>query len=119
MSQSGDNKVSLSAKFSFPSGVSSEVEQSFDASNCKPAIIGLAPGVEAVKPKGGEYGYSGMHDHGPLPAPKEGGDFALLIDIVQQAKKNSDELLTRIINEEKAGANKNSDRITKKLKIGE
>jgi hypothetical protein len=60
-----------------------------------------------------------MHDHGPLPAPKEGGDFALLIDIVQQAKKNSDELLTRIINEEKAGANKNSDRITKKLKIGE
>ena len=49
MSQSGDNKVSLSAKFSFPSGVSSEVEQSFDASNCKPAIIGLAPGVEAVK----------------------------------------------------------------------
>ena len=60
-----------------------------------------------------------MHDHGPLPAPKEGGDFELLIDIVQQAKKNSDELLTRIINEEKAGANKNSDRITKKLKIGE
>jgi len=49
MTQSGNNKVSLSAKFSFPSGVSSEVEQSFDASNCQPAIIGLAPGVEAVK----------------------------------------------------------------------
>lgn len=60
-----------------------------------------------------------MHDHGPLPAPKEGGDFALLIDIVQQAKKNSDELLTRIINEEKAGNSKNSDKITKKPKIGE
>ncbi len=45
-----------------------------------------------------------MHDHGPLPAPKEGGDFALLIHMVQQAKKKSDELLTNIIEKEKNSA---------------
>jgi hypothetical protein len=43
-----------------------------------------------------------MHDHGALPAPKEGGDFAKLIGMVNQARKHSDELLTKIINEEKA-----------------
>jgi hypothetical protein len=71
------------------------------------------------QPKGGEYGYCGMHDHGPLPLPKEGGDIALLIDVVQQAKKNSDKLLTRIIEEERAmSSNKIVDGITKKQKIG-
>jgi hypothetical protein len=60
-----------------------------------------------------------MHDHGPLPLPKEGGDIALLIDVVQQAKKNSDKLLTRIIEEERAmSSNKIVDGITKKQKIG-
>jgi len=61
-----------------------------------------------------------MHDHGPLPKPKEGGEFALLISLVKEARRNSDELLTRIIKEET-----NVDRIAKdekakkKQKIGE
>ena len=75
--------------------------------------------ISNSQPKGGEYGYSGMHDHGPLPLPKEGGEFALLVDIIQQAKKNSDELLTRIIEEEKTMKSaKSSDGVTKKQKIG-
>ncbi len=42
-----------------------------------------------------------MHDHGKLPEPKEGGDMALLLSMVKEAQKSSDELLTRIIKEEK------------------
>ena len=60
--------------------------------------------INHPQPKGGDYSYSGMHDHGPLPAPKEGGDFALLIHMVQQAKKKSDELLTNVIEKEKNSA---------------
>ena len=41
-----------------------------------------------------------MHDHGPLPPPKEGGDFAKLIGMVNEARKHSDEVLTKVINEE-------------------
>ena len=53
------------------------------------------------KPEPGDYSYSGMHDHGPLPAPKEGGQFAQMIGLVSAAKKASDEYLTQIIEKEK------------------
>lgn len=122
MSASDDQKpLSITAKFSFPNEVSSEVEQTFDATNCTPAILGLPAMVDPVKPKGGDYSYSGMHDHGPLPAPKEGGEFSLLIDIVQQAKKNSDELLTKIIQEEKNAGRREQTNVKgkKKQKMGE
>lgn len=42
-----------------------------------------------------------MHDHGPLPAPKEGGDIALLIGCVQATKQFSDKFLTEVIKKEK------------------
>ena len=42
-----------------------------------------------------------MHDHGPLPLPKEGGDFAKLIGMVDEARTHSNTLLTKIINEQK------------------
>jgi len=45
----GSNAVSITAKFSFPSDVSSEVQQTFDATNCEPAMLGLPAGVEPVK----------------------------------------------------------------------
>jgi len=38
-----------------------------------------------------------MHDSGILPPPKEGGDFSLLIEMSNQARTYSDELLTSII----------------------
>ena len=43
-----------------------------------------------------------MHDHGPLPAPKEGGQFAQIIGFVNAAKKASDAYLTEVIEKEKA-----------------
>lgn len=113
--QSTPGKVSLHATFSFPSGISTDVEHILDETNCQPSVIGLPQGMEPVKPQGGDYKYSGLHDHDVLPKPKEGGDFALLIGIVQEAKKKSDELLTRIIKEETK--NKSQDgRNTKKQK---
>ena len=53
------------------------------------------------KPEPGDYSYSGMHDHGPLPPPKEGGQFAQIIGLVSAAKKASDEYLTAVIEKEK------------------
>lgn len=54
------------------------------------------------QPDAGDYSYSGMHDHGPLPAPREGGDVALLIGCVEATKRCSDEFLTDVIKKEKA-----------------
>lgn len=42
-----------------------------------------------------------MHDHGPLPLPREGGPYALLIGCTNQAKKDSDIMLTKLIAREK------------------
>lgn len=75
--------------------------QSLDASNCPAATIGLPPSAEPVKPEPGDYSYSGMHDHGPLPPPREGGQFAQIIGFVNTAKKASDKYLTEVIEKEK------------------
>jgi len=45
-----------------------------------------------------------MHDHGPLPVPKEGGKFSQLIGLVTAAKNASDKYLTEVIEKEKAMA---------------
>jgi hypothetical protein len=76
----------------------------FDASNCPAATIGLPPSIKPVKPNPGDYSYSGMHDHGPLPFPKEGGQLAQIIGFVDEAKKASDKYLTEVIEKEKAHA---------------
>ncbi|CAB9505120.1 expressed unknown protein [Seminavis robusta] len=55
----------------------------------QPARLGLPPGVEPTKPSAGSYDYSGMHDHGPLVPPREGGEMAQLIGCVQAAKQYS------------------------------
>ena len=115
--------ISINVRFSLPSSNSEQnesviIEQCFDESNCEEARLGLAPGVEAVKPQGGDYSYSGMHDHGPLPPPKEGGDFAKLVGMVNEAKKSSDNLLTKLIKEENAAVAEAKKQIkTKKQKI--
>lgn len=55
-----------------------------------------------MKPQPGDYSYSGMHDSGPLPPPKEGGPMADLISYIHAAKGACDEYLTAIIEKEKA-----------------
>ena len=45
-----------------------------------------------------------MHDHAPLPPPKEGGAFALLAGLADAARKHSDALLTQRIEEERVRA---------------
>lgn len=78
-------------------------EQRFDETNCEMTLIGLPPGIDPNKPEPGNYQYSGMHDHGPMqPPPKEGGDFGLLVSLALEARRQSDLLLTRIIEEDKA-----------------
>jgi hypothetical protein len=84
--------------------VTTVTNQSFDASNCPAAIVGLHPSVEPVKPDPGDYSYSGMHDHGPLPPPTEGGQFAQIIGFVNAAKNASDAYLSDVIEKEKAHA---------------
>jgi len=54
------------------------------------------------QPEAGEYQYSGMHDAGPLVAPREGGTMARLIASVALAKEYNDTYLTQIIETEKA-----------------
>ncbi|KAL7475299.1 hypothetical protein ACHAW6_001220 [Cyclotella cf. meneghiniana] len=74
------------------------VEHHFDYTIIPPTVIGLKG--EPVKPKPGDYTYSGMHDHGPLPKPKEGGAFAILIGLCEAAKQSSDRYLTVVIEQE-------------------
>lgn len=61
----------------------------------------FTPPIKYIKPEAGDYSYSGMHDHGPLPPPKEGGEFAQIIGLVNAAKKQSDSYLTELIEKEK------------------
>lgn len=79
----------------------------FDETNCQPMIVGLPEGVIPSKPKAGDTSYSGMHDHGPLVPPKEGGIFAQLLSCIDAAKSESDKLLTQIIEEERSAGIKN------------
>ena len=50
----------------------------------------------------GDDAYSGMHDQGPLPAPKEGGPIAFLIGCTRLAKGHNDAFLTNCIQQEKS-----------------
>eukprot|EP00586_Coscinodiscus_wailesii_P013969 CAMPEP_0172502332 /NCGR_PEP_ID=MMETSP1066-20121228/158876_1 /TAXON_ID=671091 /ORGANISM="Coscinodiscus wailesii, Strain CCMP2513" /LENGTH=119 /DNA_ID=CAMNT_0013277545 /DNA_START=102 /DNA_END=461 /DNA_ORIENTATION=+ len=99
--------VSVKATFTLPAETISEVH---DDKTCQPAVLGLPEGVTPTKPRAGNYKYSGMHDQGPVPAPREGGPYALLIGCVGRAKARSDELLSRLIREEKEALKKRKNK---------
>eukprot|EP00978_Attheya_sp_CCMP212_P003312 scaffold6828_cov53-Attheya_sp.AAC.2 len=73
------------------------IQHNLDERNCSPARLGLPEHEEPQKPQPGEYVYTGMHDHGPLPPPREGGEFARLVACANRARELSDALLTEII----------------------
>lgn len=114
--------VSIRQTFTIPTAIQDGAQSStpstttkphtFDASNVIPATIGLNAGSSPTKAEPGSYVYTGMHDHGEFPRPKEGGPMAVLVGCADEAKKASDKLLTQVIDTEKTtkgeggGANK-------------
>uniref|UniRef100_A0A7R9X029 Uncharacterized protein n=1 Tax=Craspedostauros australis TaxID=1486917 RepID=A0A7R9X029_9STRA len=54
------------------------------------------------QPQAGEYKYSGVHDHGDLIPPiEDANDMKALISCMGTFKKESDQLLTKLIEDEK------------------
>jgi hypothetical protein len=68
-----------------------------------------------AQPSAGDFTYSGVHDHGPLPMLREGGPISFLVSFVMEAKKANDEYLTQVIESEK----KSCEREVKRAKVGE
>lgn len=69
------------------------------------------------KPQAGDEKYSGLHDSGPLPPPKEGGDMAILLHCVQQAKQLNDQFLTEQMSLAKKKQGDNDMHPTKRAKV--
>ena len=57
---------------------------------------------EDAKTSNTSYGYSGRHDHGSLPELKSSGNMARLIASLEDAKRESDMVITDIIRREKS-----------------
>uniref|UniRef100_A0A7R9ZP18 Uncharacterized protein n=1 Tax=Craspedostauros australis TaxID=1486917 RepID=A0A7R9ZP18_9STRA len=73
-----------------------------DASNVEIQPVGLPDNTPATKPQAGEYKYSGVHDHGDLIPPiEDANDMKALISCMGTFKKESDQLLTKLIEDEK------------------
>ena len=49
---------------------------------------------QTKKPEPGDFSYRGLHDQGPLPALREGGNIAVLAGCVLEAKKFNDDFVT-------------------------
>jgi hypothetical protein len=81
---------------------------------CSLAVLSLS----FLQPNAGDYTYSGMSDHGPLPVPRRGGDIAVLIECVNQTKQCSDDFLTDVIKKETIArsSNQQTDMSRKKFK---
>lgn len=109
--------VSIQVTFSMPPlGIHNPtVVETFDSTNTPPVHLGSTTSttsaesltgistVTSVPP--GSVVYSGRHDHGPLPAPREGGPYASLIGCVLAAKDFSNNYLTEVMKQEKTRKN--------------
>lgn len=56
---------------------------------------------EEAKVSNTSYGYSGRHDHGSLPELKSEGPMARLVASLEDAKRETDQAMTEVINREK------------------
>mmetsp|Transcript_32572 Transcript_32572/g.49094 ORF Transcript_32572/g.49094 Transcript_32572/m.49094 type:complete len:132 (+) Transcript_32572:98-493(+) len=95
--EDNNNEIGVKATFSLPGGITTLCE--FNVSNTEIPTLGeiQQENNQAL----GSYAYSGKHDQGDLPAPREGGDYALLIGCVSAMKDFSNQYLTDIIKQEK------------------
>eukprot|EP00567_Pseudictyota_dubia_P006453 CAMPEP_0197441294 /NCGR_PEP_ID=MMETSP1175-20131217/7600_1 /TAXON_ID=1003142 /ORGANISM="Triceratium dubium, Strain CCMP147" /LENGTH=144 /DNA_ID=CAMNT_0042971549 /DNA_START=17 /DNA_END=451 /DNA_ORIENTATION=- len=112
--------VSIVASFSIPGiveGGTVTKRHAFGNSCARTAVLGLAEGVEAVKPPPGSYVYSGVHDHGPMIPPREGGPFADLVGCAVAAKEASDSYLTGVIEAEQKNCKEESAKANAKARI--
>lgn len=94
-----DDDIRITMSFTLPDGTI--VEKEFDPSNCQEIKLGAVALDSTNRFQPGTIAYTGHHDHGPLPPPKEGGPFAQLIGCVIEAKAFSDNYLTEVIQQEK------------------
>lgn len=59
------------------------------------------------------YEYSGVHDHGKLPALKSDGPMSIVVNNLMAAKNQSDEYLTNCIDMEYGGVGKEHSKMKK------
>ena len=86
-------------------------------SQIQPMRMNLPEGIKPEKQPAGEVGYSGMHDHGPLPPLREGGPMAELMTCLQDAKNFNDQYLTDLIAARKNSKNSKSSPPVKRPKL--
>lgn len=60
----------------------------------KPKPVDINQVAEDARNSNTSFGYSGRHDHGNLPTLKSGGQIAELLAAMQEAKAESDAILT-------------------------
>lgn len=114
--------VSVKVTFKLPDGA--ETTQQFDPNNTPVARIGLPDNGDVEPPPStpGLFSYSGRHDQGLLPQPREGGAYSQLIGCVQASKEFSDTHLTEVMKKEKSRKQEpggGNGQVLKKSKVDE
>ena len=118
MSESKKRSVNVKATYWIGGGEKPTFTIQFDDHSVEAARVGLPEGAKPVKPEPGDFSYSGMHDQGPLPELREGGDIAVLLGCAQHGKTFNDEFLTKAIQDEKKSREHQDDsHPTKRSKI--
>ena len=90
--------VSIKVTFTLPNGTTT-IER-FDSSHTPVARLGISSEESATPIVPGAVAYSGRHDKGPLPPPREGGAYAQLIGCVDATKDFSNKYLTDVMKQE-------------------
>jgi hypothetical protein len=106
--------VSIQVTFTMPHGITTV--ETFESTNTPMSRLGTTAEKMQTPVTPGSVGYSGRHDHGPLPSPREGGAYAQLIGCVTAAKDFSNSYLTDVMKQEKSRKNDHQEVANKKSK---